>query len=514
MSNNPPQDASRSASNSEEGENEDRIFGDECIKKGKEITRVMFLNVNGLGYSEKSVKSQSMKNLMVRHNVDVMALAETNVHWSKLRRAQTLPHRCRYWFQTSRTVMSYNQHEKRTKSKHQPGGTAVITRGEMALRVNKFEYDKKRMGRWASQTLQGKQGLVTRIVSVYVPTIISKHGHKKVTCQQQRALLSMGITDNVITVFWQDLWQQIDSWLEAGEQLVVAGDWNQDVSKQKFLEEFRKRGLVPSIGSKHGPDLPATHNNGSVAIDEIFCSSSLLVEAAGYLEHGSTLSDHRPIWIDLNKSTVVGTKAKLQPTYAARKLKTNDPRVVKKYLDKLHSELENNDVYNRTMALYNSIKGNVLTEEQQKEFEDLDDIRTEAMMIAEGQCRKLKMGATQWSPELQAIRDKIEYYSLSRRKKKGRNVSSRILYRLSKKTKCYAVDLSIDEIDNKLKDIFKEYWKAKKKSWKLREDFLTGLAEALEKEGKGKKSSIVKQLISTENQRSMFRKLAALNKKN
>ena len=204
----------------------------------------------------------------------------------------------------------------------------------------------------------------------------------------------------------------------------------------------------------------------------------------------------------------------MQPTYAARKLKTNDPRVVKKYLDKLHSELENNDVYNRTMALYNSIKGNVLTEEQQKEFEDLDDIRTEAMMIAEGQCRKLKMGATQWSPELQAIRDKIEYYSLSRRKKKGRNVSSRILYRLSKKTKCYAVDLSIDEIDNKLKDIFKEYWKAKKKSWKLREDFLTGLAEALEKEGKGKKSSIVKQLISTENQRSMFRKLAALNKKN
>ena len=43
---------------------------------------------------------------------------------------------------------------------------------------------------------------------------------------------------------------------------------------------------------------------------------------------------------------------------------------------------------------------------------------------------------------------------------------------------------------------------------------MSGLAAALEKDGKGKKAEIVKQLISTENQRSMFRKLAAINKKN
>lgn len=404
------------ASTSEEGKIIDRTFGDECIEKNKEVTRIMFLNVNGLGYSEKSVKSQSMKNVMVKYNVDVMALAETNVHWSKLRRVHTLPQQCKSWFQTSRTVISYNQHEKRTKAKYQPGGTAVITRGEMALRVNKYEYDKKRMGRWASHTVQGKQGLITRIFSVYVPNLMCKYGHKRVVCQQQRALLSMGITENVMTTFWIDFWEQIDAWIESGEQLVVARDWNQDITKQKFLKDLKKRGLLPATSSRHGPELPATYNNGSVAIDEIFCSSTLLVEAAGYLEHGLTLSDHCPIWVDLNKSTVVSTKAKLKPTYSARKLKTNNPRVVKKYLDKLYEELSAQDVFNRTLSLYSSIKDNSLSPAQIKEFEELDEIQTDAMIVAESQCRKLKMGATQWSPELQAIRDKIEYYSLSKEK--------------------------------------------------------------------------------------------------
>ena len=66
MSHNQPQDAAdRSASESEEESISNRSFGDKCLEKEKGNTRVMFLNVNGLGYSEKSVKTQSMKNVML-----------------------------------------------------------------------------------------------------------------------------------------------------------------------------------------------------------------------------------------------------------------------------------------------------------------------------------------------------------------------------------------------------------------------------------------------------------------
>ena len=53
----------------------------------------------------------------------------------------------------------------------------------------------------------------------------------------------------------------------------------------------------------------------------------------------------------------------------------------------------------------------------------------------------------------------------------------------------------------------------KKEHHKHREDYLQGLATVLEKSGKGKRSTIVKSIISKENQRSMFRKLAAVYKK-
>ena len=160
----------------------DRIFGDECKIKNKENIRIMFQNVNGFGYSNQSVKTLSVRNLMYRNEVDLMAMAETNLNWGKMRRPNTLPQVARRWFQTTKTVISYNQHEKKKRKKkfHQPGGTAIISKGEMALRVKQKSYDNKRMGRWASQVIQGKQGITTRVVSVYVPNSVYQHGCKSV----------------------------------------------------------------------------------------------------------------------------------------------------------------------------------------------------------------------------------------------------------------------------------------------------------------------------------------------
>ena len=140
----------------------------------------------------------------------------------------------------------------------------------MVLRTNGTHIDSRRMGRWSSQVYQGKNGLVTRVVAVYVPNLTSKHGPKKVTCQHQRALLSMNITENAIKVYWEDFWKQIDKWLKDGEQLIIGGDWNREVTNQKFLEPFTQRDLILAMSSKHGTDLPETHNNCTVPIDEFF----------------------------------------------------------------------------------------------------------------------------------------------------------------------------------------------------------------------------------------------------
>ena len=502
----------RSSTKEDKKSMKNRIYGDTCGPKKKGIIRFMFQNVNGLGYSHESVKSIGVRNTMYNNEVDIMCMAETNLNWSKLRRTQSLQQLARRWYQTSKTVVSYNQHQRKSSSKHQPGGTAVMCKGEMALRAIAPMYDTRRLGRWASQAYQGKNGMVTRVVSVYVPIVARKHGHKKVFCQQQKALLHMGIKDNVITLFWNDFWTQIDKWLEKGEQLVIGGDWNCKVTDEKFIAPFKDRELLPINSTRHGPNLPPTHNNGSYAIDEIFASKTLDIRGSGFLPHGSNLSDHCPVWIDITKDSFIGVKDKLKPTYATRKLKTNDPRVVTRYINHMKDYLSKTRLIERTEKLFGTVNG-ALTETQQLEFEEIDKIRIEAMKFSEKNCRKLKMGEICWSPKVQRVRDKILYLSLSRRRKLNRKVSAKILLRLSKRTKINAAELSVKELNEVIDQTYKEYRILKKDHRKHRDDFLNELADALQKAGKGKKSTIVKQLIAIENQRAMFRKLAAVYNK-
>ena len=71
---------------------------------------------------------------------------------------------------------------------------------------------------------------------------------------------------------------------------------------------FKDRNLIPEISTKHRKNLPETHNNSTVPIDDIFYISTLKVIQVGYLEHGKSLSDHCPIWMDISKTMLIGKK--------------------------------------------------------------------------------------------------------------------------------------------------------------------------------------------------------------
>lgn len=53
---------------------------------------MMFQNANGCGHSHQSPKAAGVRNLMYQREIDVMAMAEVNVNWSKIERNNTLPH--------------------------------------------------------------------------------------------------------------------------------------------------------------------------------------------------------------------------------------------------------------------------------------------------------------------------------------------------------------------------------------------------------------------------------------
>jgi hypothetical protein len=250
------------------------------------------------------------------------------------------------------------------------------------------------------------------VVSVYVPCIARTFGYRKVYCQQQKALLKMGKVGSVLKVFWEDLWSQVDTWREEGNQLIMAGDWNTDVRNKEFLQPFLERSMVPAITHQHGTQGPETFSGGSMPIDEIFCSSSLQVKAAGYLQHRQATGDHGTIWIDVTTDSFLGVDRQPLPSYKARRLKCQDPRIVAKYNTVLEKYLTKHGAYKRVFKLFMS-HSNPLTPDQKRKYEKLDTLREMGMILAEKKCRKLKMGGLQWSPILQKARTTILYYKLT-----------------------------------------------------------------------------------------------------
>ena len=196
----------------------------------------------------------------------------------------------------------------------------------------------------------------------------------------------------------------------------------------------------------------------------------------------------------------------------ARKLKTSDPRIVSKYNQLLEGEFEKHNVYERALKLYNSFHQN-FTNDNCAEYDDLDRIREKAMKKVEKKCSKLHMGAVPWTPEICLARKVIHYIKLVIRRKKHRKVSARTLIRLQKKIGFSYEKQSIENLLKHLDKAYKHYKQLKKKAVDLRKTHLEQLAEALEKDGKGKKAQILKDMQLREEQRAMFKKLRPLNKK-
>ena len=138
--------------------------------------------------------------------------------------------------------------------------------------------------------------------------------------------------------------------------------------------------------------------------------------------------DHRALWIDIPMSAALGHDVTEIKRPAARLLKNNDPRVCNKYL-KLYSEaLKDLQLFERLDRLTMRIS-NPPTSADVKVYNNIDRLRTRAMLKAERHCRKMKMGGVPFSPDYNATRKRIAAWSLLVKRLKGGKVNSRFLQR-------------------------------------------------------------------------------------
>ena len=135
------------------------------------------------------------------------------------------------------------------------------------------------------------------------------------------------------------------------------------------------------------------------------------------------------IWADFSYESVLGFQPP-EPRYRApQRLTLTDPRVVKKYNKILRREHARLRLRPRAFALQEAIPLG-LTECHHQEYETLAQLDYCARQHANKKCRKLRMGAIEFSDTIKIARAKIDLWDLLARKQHGIRASTCKIRRL------------------------------------------------------------------------------------
>jgi len=159
------------------------------------------------------IKTKAWKDILIESEVDIIGFAETNLNWSKLTQENSLWARTSSWFE-ARTVSVAHNTADRTAPRRQAGGTALVAMNEVSFRMCEHGKDPRQLGRWTWMRFNGKNGVTTRVVSVYRPCK-STTSMWSAYLQQLRGLTAEGISTCPREQFRIDLKEEITRWTTA-----------------------------------------------------------------------------------------------------------------------------------------------------------------------------------------------------------------------------------------------------------------------------------------------------------
>jgi len=110
--------------------------------------RVLLQNIGGIDVtSNGSVKLAALHNFMVDHQVDITAITECNVAWSKVTPKIAPPEQTKFWWENSHWSLTHNCRDPNA-AKYQPGGTSIVIVNQLAHRTQRPGDDMVGLGRW------------------------------------------------------------------------------------------------------------------------------------------------------------------------------------------------------------------------------------------------------------------------------------------------------------------------------------------------------------------------------
>jgi len=259
--------------NGEEDEKQNQ-WGHDLPAKPTNTIHILLQNVGGIDLTaEGSVKLAALHAFMQETQVNIAALTECNVAWHLVDKAFYPLEQTKFWWENSHWSITHNRQEQHP-TKHQRGGTCILVANQLSYWAQHLGDDKMGLSRWCWARLRGKNNRYLCIVSIYRPC--PSNGPLS-TYQQQVHFWSRKNLDCCPRLkLLEDLKEEIHNWQEAGEQVILLADMNEEVmapSLHKFCQDLN---LVEAISMLHGRYPLPTHQSGSKAIDRIYLSRTLL----------------------------------------------------------------------------------------------------------------------------------------------------------------------------------------------------------------------------------------------
>jgi hypothetical protein len=256
------------------------------------VLRIGFININGLPQYLEDPKNKLIFNSIKDKQIGVLGLSEVNKCWHLLPDKDKWKDCTRGLWESSHSTFSYNRRDNKLSRNFQPGGTGLVSIGSSSHRVIDSGSDTKELGRWTWTGYRGKHNVTLRVISIYRPCKPSAPGPNTAFSQQQRYLNRISDSRCPRSAILEDIREYIDWWRNNDDQLVVGGDFNDDVCGETITQWSRQHQLTNAIGSQFNIQGKPTYHRGLTLIDGILISHTIKPLKVGYLPFGSFPSDH------------------------------------------------------------------------------------------------------------------------------------------------------------------------------------------------------------------------------
>ena len=407
-----------------------QLYGDTLGPKDDGTCRIVSYNINCIGVDTfTNSKHNTVKDWLFQNSIDICGWQEVGVAQHMLQRHEKLAERMRDMRRKNIRMCTANN-KNETIDRFQYGGTAVFAFDHISHMVRAAASDDTELGRWCWLQLEGHRGRRVRVISAYNPCRTSLHSFATVYSQQKRYFNSKHKDVCPRKQFRKDLCAFITSCQNDGESVILLIDTNENLTAMHDLQlhlTSEPLFLIDPIRLRHGIQngLPPTTDRGSYPIDSIFVSPDLIdIEAGGWLQISTGISDHRPLYIDISIRLLLGKYKNHAGPSTMRRLKCQDMKSVDNYNRILEQQYHHHNTLAK-LEHFLQTKSEPLTEQDKVNLFKIDKVCTQAVIHAERKCRHIFAGGRPYTPKLNKLGKIVDTWRMIIKKKLGRHISSK-----------------------------------------------------------------------------------------